>query len=432
MKKGSVSLATYRFAARAAGFFAPAFLKWRASRNKEDPARSAEKLAKITLPREAGSLVWVHCASVGEFNTALAMIHAFCEAGHRVLTTTVTLSSAKLAAERLPNGAVHQFAPLDVPKIVDRFLDHWKPDLAIIMESELWPNTLLALDARNIPTFIVNGRMSDRSFRRWRRLLPVIRPVLGSLNGVLCQSDEDARRFRLLGASHASNLGNLKFDAATPPLDAMQLQELRNRIGQRPVFLAASVHPGEEEAIILAHRLAQESFPTLLTIIAPRHPDKAAVFAEAATAKGYNIATRLSDSDRPNLSACDVHLVATLGELGLLYSVANIAFVGGSLIRHGGQNPIEAAKLAVPIIHGPHVSNFRDVYARLVHANAALPIESAADLPAAVLRLLSDQPLSIAMQNEASRLVQEGTGALERSLDVLFKAIKPPQSTATP
>jgi 3-deoxy-D-manno-octulosonic-acid transferase len=426
MKKSGFSLIAYRSAATMAGMLAPAFLTWRTRRQKEDPARAREKMAQTTLSRPDGSLVWIHCASVGEFNTALSLINAFSDAGYQVLITTVTLSSARLVAERLPSGAIHQFAPLDVPGFVNRFLDHWKPQLAVLVESELWPNTILALEQRTIPGFIVNGRMSDRSFRRWRRLLPIIRPVLASLEGVLCQSDEDTRRFRLLGASKATNFGNLKFDAATPPLDQTQLNELRSRIGQRPVFLAASVHPGEENAIIASHQLAQETFPSLLTIIAPRHPDKAAVFAEAATTKGYVVTKRFSAADTPSLGACDIHLVATLGELGLLYSVANLAFIGGSLIQHGGQNPIEAAKLAVPIVHGPHIGNFRDVYARLDQANAAMPIGSATDLPAAIVRLLSDQPLSIAMQHEASRLVRESTGALERSLDVLFKAIKPP------
>jgi 3-deoxy-D-manno-octulosonic-acid transferase len=417
------ALQLYRAGTRFAGFVMPMLLKRRLSAGKEDPERHAEKLGRTTTMRPDGPLIWLHCASVGEFNAAFALIRALAAPGRTILVTTVTLSSAQIAAQRLPPGAIHQFAPFDSPAILERFLMHWRPALALMIESEIWPNTILRLSRAKIPVFVVNGRLSDRSQRRWRRLPFFIKPVLGALTAALCQTEQDAARFSELGASRTVITGNLKFDAATPSIDQVQLEDLRARIGGRPVFLAASVHPGEEEAIIAAHLFCREAYPNLLTIIAPRHPDKAEIFREEAARHDLTTAMRGSFADKPTLAGAAVHVVATLGELGLLYSVAHAAFVGGSLIPHGGQNPIEPARLDVPILFGPHIGNFAEIYAQFEQAGAALPVANAQSLGPALQRVLSDLPLAIAMQREAARLLRENAGALDRTLAELEPAL---------
>ncbi len=424
-KRPGLAFYVYRGAAGLMRIAAPAFLRRRAARGKEDRQRHREKLAEGMAPRPDGALVWLHCASVGELNASMALIRRLSEASHRVLVTTVTYTSGQLAGSRLPDGVIHQYAPLDIPSIISRFLDHWRPSTALMMESELWPNTIHALHLRGVAIAIVNGRLSDRSSQRWRLIPSLIGPMLQRVHSTLCQTAEDASRFAHFGAGRVQVTGNLKFDAATPSIDRAALKDLRERIGERRVFLAASVHPGEEDAILNAHAECLLAEPHLLTIIAPRHPDKAAVFIDAARRRGLPVATRLSAADMPPLAGASVFVAGTIGELGLLYSLAHVALIGGSLIPHGGQNPIEAAKLEVPILFGPHVQNFTEIYASFRAAGAAIPIADSAALPGAILRVLSDPQLSIEMQRQAARLVKESAGALDRTL-VALRPILPP------
>jgi 3-deoxy-D-manno-octulosonic-acid transferase len=332
----------------------PVFLGRRLKRGKEHPHRWRERLGVPGLPRPNGPLVWLHGASVGESLALLPLVTALRAARPDLvlLVTTGTVTSAALMGERLPSGALHQFIPIDAPWAVDRFLAHWRPDLVLWTESDLWPTILTQLKAHGTPAMLLNGRLSDRSFQRWQRAKPIIRHLLGCFSDVLARGEEDAARFRALGAVRVQAVGNLKLAAEPLPVDAAALAEARAQLGDRPVIAAASTHPGEEGLIADAHRALLADFPDLLTIIAPRHPNRGPELAAQLGA--------LCRSQGAGIPAGGLYIADTMGELGLWYRLARVAVIGGSFIPHGGQNPTEAARLGVPVLFGPHMENFRE------------------------------------------------------------------------
>lgn len=344
----------------------PVYLGRRRARGKEHATRWRERLGVPGAPRPTGRLIWLHGASVGESLALLPLIEALRRDWPQVtlLITTGSVTSAALMAERLPPGALHQFVPLDAPGAVDRFLAHWRPDLVIWTESDLWPTILTQLQRRRTPILLVNGRLSDRSFRRWQRVKPIIARLLGCFTDVLARGPEDAARFSALGAAKVQVAGNLKLAAAPLPVDAAGLAAARARLGDRPVLVAASTHPTEEALIAAAHRALLADFPDLLTIIAPRHPQRGPEIAADLAAP-----CRSQGADIP---AHGLYIADTMGELGLWYRLARVAVIGGSFIPHGGQNPTEAVRLGCPVIFGPHMDNFReDVAALLAEGQAA-------------------------------------------------------------
>jgi 3-deoxy-D-manno-octulosonic-acid transferase len=350
---------------------------------KEVRGRLGERYGIASLPRPTGRLVWLHAASVGETLSVLPVIAAL--AGHaQVLLTTGTVTSAQLAAERLPAHARHQFVPLDVPGWVARFLNHWKPDCAVFVESELWPGLLGAIDARGIPRLLINARMSAASTKRWNYLPAAARRLLAGFRIIHAQSDADARNLAALGMTDVQAWGNLKLCGPVLPADDTALAALR-ALAPAPLWLAASTHPGEEEIVIAAHRLLLAHLPNLLTIIVPRHPARGV--AVAALADGLKVALR-SKSAAP--AAGGVYVADTLGELGLFYRLAPFAFVGNSLVGFGGHNPIEPARLGRAVIAGPHLENFAEAAAALRAAGALREVTDAASLAAAVQAWLAD------------------------------------------
>jgi 3-deoxy-D-manno-octulosonic-acid transferase len=334
--------------------------------------------------------------------------------GFGVLVTSGTVTSAEIAEQRLPPGTIHQFAPLDMPLYIERFLNHWHPDLALFAESDLWPNLIIGVSRRSIPLILVNGRVSERSFARWRKAPATIAALLERFDLCLAQSTEDLERFDALGAPRVQLTGNLKLDAPAPSAGAQELTALQMAIGGRPVVGAASTHPGEETAVIEVHRWLRARFPALLTILAPRHPERGTGIADIAAVAGLSSAIR-SRGLLP-IGETDIYVVDTMGELGLLYRVAPIVFIGGSLIRHGGQNPIEAAKLGAAIMHGPHVWNFAEIYAALDEAHGAERVTDNASLAATVSAWLADSGRRRAVAEAALRTVEDLGGALERTL----------------
>jgi 3-deoxy-D-manno-octulosonic-acid transferase len=393
---------------------AAVLLNWRRRKGKEMLTRIGERRGRSNRDRPEGLLVWVHAASVGELVSILPLVEALVDRGFHVLVTTGTISSARLAAVRLPPEAVHQFVPLDVPRYARRFFDHWHPELVIFTESELWPNLFAEAELRNIPLVIANARMSLRSFERWTKLGSTIGYVLKNIDLCLAQTDTDGRRLAALGAPRVETAGNLKFDVPPPPAPAADLARLQDAILGRPVFLAASTHPGEDELIIRVHSRLKSQTRNLLTIIVPRHPDRAYEIMEAAEEMGLDVALRslTPDPDWNN----DIFIADTIGELGLFYRVANVAFVGGSLVEHGGQNPIEPAKLGVPILHGPHVSNFGEIYKELDDDQGALEITDNETFAIAVNGLISDAGTRDMMRRAAFAFLQRNGGALETTL----------------
>jgi len=385
----------------------------RQKRGKEHPERLKERLGQASIPRPKGPLIWVHGASVGEMLAAVSLIERLRAQNFAVLVTSGTVTSAALAEQRLPNGVLHQFIPLDAPRFVRRFLDHWRPGLALFIESDLWPNLICSCARRKIPMIIVNGRISERSFKRWRRVPRVIAALLNRFDLCLAQSATDAERYTKLGAPRVTATGNLKLDVPAPPADEATLRRLRDTIGKRPVLIAASTHAGEEAVVIGAHRRLLAKFPALLTIIVPRHPARGEAIAADAKAAGLAVALR-SRRAQP-MPDIGVYIADTLGELGLMYRLAPIVFMGGSLASHGGQNPIEAIRLGAAIIHGPHVWNFAEIYATLDAARGAQAITDEAALAARLSAWLADPAACQAATEAATATIKKLEGALDRT-----------------
>lgn len=411
------SIRAYRALTTMATPFAPLLLDWRAQRGKEDRERAAERLGLAQLERPYGRLAWLHGASVGETISLLPLIERITRRGIHVLVTSGTVTSAEIMARRLPGGAFHQYVPLDAPRFMARFLDHWRPDLILIAESELWPALMTEAAERQVPLVIVNGRMSERSFRRWQKMPNTISTLLGTVDLCLAQSEADERRYRDLGAARVINSGNLKFDVPSPPADPAKLAALTGLIAGRPVWLAASTHPGEEEIVLEAHRTVGGRLAGLLTIIAPRHPQRGTEIADKAQAAGLRAALR-SQGTVPE-SKHQIYVADTMGELGILFRLSPLVFMGGSLVPHGGQNPIEPGKVATAVIHGPHVHNFADIYAALDRSGGALPVVDAASLTSSLSSLLTDQTKLRQMGRAAFDTVEALGGATERTLQAI-------------
>lgn len=401
------------------------YLRQRRRRGKEDAVRFDERRGVPGGARPPGPLVWIHAASVGEATTMLGLIRRLLHSrpGLEILVTTGTVASARLLERRLPTGARHQFVPADVPQWIARFLDHWRPDLALWVESELWPNLVLATHARGIPMVLVNGRLSARSYIRWRAWLGLIGPVLGAFDLCLAQDENQAERFRRLGAQQVTTVGDLKAAAEALPFDRSELLRLRGWIGARPVWLAASTHAGEEEIAARVHRYLTADHPGLLTIVVPRHPARGDAIAALLTAQGLRT-DRRTRSD-PIRSETDVYLADTMGELGLFYRLTSIAFIGGSLVAKGGHNPFEAARLDCVVLHGPDMSNCAGMAAALAAAGAAETVTGAEALAEAVSLLLADRCLRRERAAAGARVAAAGLGILDAVLERLAPWLEP-------
>jgi 3-deoxy-D-manno-octulosonic-acid transferase len=392
------------------------YLKRRQRRGKEDGARIGERFGIASARRPAGPLLWIHTASVGEATSVLALMQRIIEErpGIAILATTGTVAAARLLDSRLPQRVIHQFVPVDLPRPVERFLDHWRPDLAIWVESELWPNLVFATQRRAIPMLLVNARLSAGSQARWRLLPGLIRRMLEGFALCLTQDATQAERFRRLGAPEAASLGDLKAAAAPLAADPAALVELRRQIGNRPLWLAASTHAGEEEIAAAAHRRLVEADPDLLTIVAPRHPVRGPAIAERLSAGGLRVARRAAGE--AITADTEIYLADTLGELGLFFRLAGIALIGGSLVGKGGHNPLEAARLDCAILHGPDMANCAGMADALADAGAGETVRDAETLAQAVGRLLADPRLRTARAAAAARVAAAGGGTLDAVL----------------
>ena len=401
--------------AAAATLGAPALrlmLARRLRRGREIAARLPERWGCEAAPRPAGRLVWLHAASVGETMSVLPVLEALAGAGAQVLMTTGTVTSAALLDQRLPamglDGRVrHRFVPLDVPSWVARFLDHWRPDVAGFVESEIWPNLIIACRRRAIPTMLVNARLSPRSFARWRLAPGLARALFGAFDRTQAQSEGDAGRLRALGAREVTAPGNLKFAAPGLPVVPAELARLQALLGCRPVWLAVSTHPGEEEIAASVHAALAPSHPGLLTMIVPRHPERGAALAAELGAAAL---TRRSLGQDPPGEA-GLWIGDTMAELGLFIRLAGPVFVGKSLAGQGGQNPLEPARLGRPVAVGPHTGNFADAVAALRAAGALAEVDGPAALAAWVDAMLRDTARADAM-GRAGVAAAAGTASL--------------------
>ncbi|MGO9133557.1 MAG: 3-deoxy-D-manno-octulosonic acid transferase [Methylovirgula sp.] len=398
----------------------PLLAYYRCRKGQEDPARVGERFGYPSLARPSGQLAWFHGASVGESLALLPLLEHLAGRGFNVLLSTGTMAAAAVVAPRLPPGAFHQYLPFDVPKFLVRFLDHWRPDLALVAESEIWPNLFTEIKSRSIPLILVNARMSPRSFHRWRRWPGFISGLLDSVDLCLAQSQADAERFSDLGMRRVQTVGNLKYDVHAPPADPRLLAALSARIGGRPTWVAASTHPGEDAIVIDAHERLAARFPGLLTIIVPRHARRGDEVAQLAATRRLSAAQRSRDPDPATLP--DLYIADTIGELGLFYRLASASFLGKSLIgRGGGQNPIEAAKLGCAVLHGPHVGNFAEAYRALDEARGAAEITDAGGLSRVLGVLFSDT----GKLRKMSRAATEAVDRLGGAAGVTMAAIEP-------
>ena len=395
------------------------YLDRRRAAGKEDPARQGERLGHAARPRPEGPLVWLHGASVGEANSALVLIQRLLDEspGLTVLLTTGTVTSAQLMARRLPARAIHQYVPVDLPDAVDRFLGHWRPDAVLWIESEIWPNLLDRIRRRGIPAALINARMSVRSCKRWGYAPGLARDLLSAFRLVLAQTEGDGERLRSLGAAAVACVGNLKFSAEPQPADPAQLDAVRAACGDRPVWLLSSSHPGEDEVAATVHAALAPRLPGLLTMVAPRHPHRGADIAALMQARGL-AAARRSEGALPGAGDA-VYVADTLGELGLFYRLAPVVCMGGSFIRHGGQNPVEPAQLGCAVVYGPHMGNFTEITRQLESAGGAIPVADDAALADLVGRLLTDPNARDAVVRGARQVTEHNRRVVDRTLEAL-------------
>lgn len=417
----TLPLALYAAATGLLEPLAPTLLRRRAGRGKEDAARLDERLGRPALPRPDGPLVWLHGVSVGESLSLLPLIEALRarRPGLNILITSGTVTSAQVLAQRLPAGVIHQFAPVDAPGAAARFLDHWRPGAALLVESELWPNLILAAAKRDVRLALISARMTDAAAKGWGRAPPTARALLRAFDLVLPQDAATATRLTRLGAEVGPYL-NLKLVGAAPPIDDTTLAALRAGLAGRGVVLAASTHSGEESPIAEAFRAATDDGPPVVLIIAPRHPDRGPQVAAELAGLGFAVARRAAgEAIGPATTA---YVADTLGELGAFYSIASAVVMGGSFVEGvGGHNPLEAARLGAAIVTGPHVFNAREIYAEMLAEAAAIEAADDAALARHIRGLLAN-PVIARRMGEAANAYAARQGA---ALDAAMALIEP-------
>ncbi len=396
----SFALGVYGGLTRLVAPLAPWLLHRRARRGKEDARRLPERLGRPSLPRPSGSLVWLHGASVGETLSVLPLVEALLTAdpGLGLVVTSGTLASAQLLAQRLPPRALHQFVPVDTPAAAQAFVAHWRPDLAVFVESEIWPNLIAAARRAGAATALVSARLSDASVRGWRRVPAAAGALFGGFDLVLTQDEATALALSTLGARDDGRL-NLKLVGEPLPADGAALEAVRLAIGDRPVLLAASTHPGEDETVLEVFAWLKDRPDRPLLVLVPRHTGRGGAIAETARLQGFRVARRAAGETLD--ATTQVYVADTLGELGLWFRLARIALICGSLApRIGGHNPLEASRLGCPVVSGQNVENWRGVYAALAAERAVRLIGGAAELAGVFAEALTDDG---ALRDEAAR-----------------------------
>lgn len=419
----------FRFYHCVTRILAPVFdviLKRRQKAGKESLQRIDERRGATSLPRPDGALIWLHAASVGEAQSALIVIGRLLarHADLRILVTTGTQTSAALMEKKLPERAFHQFYPLDRPDWVDRFLDHWRPDVILWMESELWPNMLHAVRRRSIPAYLLNGRMSERSAKNWASLKGTAQYLIETFKTLLVQSESDAEAFRLLGHADVRVTGNIKLSAEPLPFDDDALTALKNAISERPIWVYASTHAGEEALACETHKKLRDEFPGLLSIIVPRHPERAADIQRVCVDMGVSSQLR-SQGSKPPLDETEIYVADTLGELGLFYSLAPIAVIGRSFSDDGGggHNPIEACQLGAVVLTGPHIQYQHDLFDPMIADGSAVIVHQKSDLAIYLKDFLSNPDTVKAYQDKGQAFIKERHRVVEAVEAIIYPAI---------
>ncbi len=370
------------------------YIEKRKKMGKEDIKRFNERIGRPKMPRPQGRLIWLHGASVGESISMLPLINRLLEIypDVHVMVTTGTTTSAEVMAKRLPERAFHQYLPIDNPMFTTRFVRHWQPSIALWFESEFWPAMLSTIKRKNIPLILINGRISNKSFKRWQQFDFIIKELLSCFTACLGQSEEDAYRLRVLGAKDAMCLGNLKYAGLPIPVDINKKNEILAEIGDRPIWLASSTHDDEESKIGRFLKDLQNKHPNLLTIIVPRHPNRGPEITQKLR-DTYKLNVALRSASEQITPQTEVYVADTIGEMGIWYEIAPIVFVGGSLIPHGGQNFMEPSRCRDAVIVGPHMHNFTDAVNRAKHADGLIQVNDVIELIDTVDQLLANKDL---------------------------------------
>ncbi len=396
-------------------------LLFRFYRGKEDKKRFAERLGICRKRRPNGKLVWMHGASVGECLSMLPLVKKLLAENRNltVMVTSGTVTSAGLMAVRLPEKAFHQYLPVDFPWATKAFVKHWKPDLVLWFESDFWPNMLSAVRENNIPLVLLNGRISDKSFARWQKLPVMIKAIQNLFTLSFGQTQEDARRLKVLGANDVVSVGNLKFAATYPPFDLTELKAMKKIIGERPCWCMASTHANEEKIGMQTHLEIAREYKNLLTIIAPRHPNRGDEIEKMLIKNGLTVARR--SQGESITSQTNVYLADTIGEMGLIYQLSPYVFVGGSLIPFGGQNMLEPMRLHRAVIIGPYAFNFREIVAKAKKANALVEVADGAGLTQQLLSFLMKPAGAEKMAVRAEKMATSEMDVLNRVYDILHE-----------
>lgn len=416
------TLKLYKFLTHCSTGALTEFLKRRLKRGKEDESRLNERMGSPTKTRTKGHLVWFHAASVGEAQSVLILLKTFRQTFPAInfLVTTGTVTSSNLMEKRLPDWAIHQFYPVDHPKWVKQFLDHWQPDMAIWIESELWPNMMMEIKQRQFPIALVNARMSNRSLKRWRLFPNTARSLMNVFDLFLAQTEKDAKAYKTLGAQNVRMTDSLKYAADPLPVDENELNRFNRALETRIGWLYSSTHDGEEEIAFDIHRDLKPNFPTLLTIIVPRDPARAESIIVKAKNKNLVVHQRSQNMAPPDPET-DIYLADTFGELGLFYQLSGLSCIGRSFSNDGGggHNPIEAAQLRCAILHGPNVQNFSKVFNDMNAERAAIRCETPDELKHMLARLFFNTDNIYHLQESAFRFAQEKTKVLDHIITEL-------------
>ena len=376
--------------------------------------------------------IWIHAVSFGEVQAAQPLIeHLLRQHPTRPILVTTTTPTGKQRLQSLfPERVAHLYTPYDLYSIMTRFLDRVSPHLVIVMETEIWPNMLRACEERGIDVVLANARLSERSARGYARLGSFTRTTLRRFTAISAQAEADARRFRALGAdpSHVRVTGSIKFDTRLPSSLLDKTEVLRRLWGpQRPVWVAASTHEGEDEQVLVAHRAVLVQYPSALLVLIPRHPERFDRVAALVKKQGFELARR--SLREPCSRATQVYLGDTMGELPVLLSAADAAFVGGSLVPVGGHNLLEAAAVGVPAVTGPHVFNFASITRMLVEQEAAVQIADAAALAAQMIDWLGNAAERARVGENGLRVIEQNRGALERLLSSIEDRLRDSSET---
>ena len=377
------------------------YIQKRKEIGKEDLKRFNERIGRPNKERPEGKLIWFHGASVGESVSMLPLINRLLDCGSdiHVMVTTGTTTSADLMGKRLPERAFHQYIPIDNPAFTKRFIKHWQPDLVLWFESDFWPAMLSTIKKKNIPLILVNGRISNKSFKRWQQFDFICKELLACFTFCLGQSEEDAYRLRVLGAKDSTCLGNLKFAGLPIPVDEDKKNEITTQIGKRPIFCISSTHENEEYLLGKNCKRLFEKYPNVLVLIAPRHPQRGTDIKKQMEDLGYK--TALRSTKEKISSSTQIYIADTIGELGIWYGISPIVFIGGSLIPHGGQNFMEPSRLKDAVIVGPYMHNFTEAMQRAQKANGIIQVNDAEEVINTVIQMLDNKDLLEAKQSLA-------------------------------